>query len=157
MTLKCVSLVVALVAGCLAAPLAAEAQQAGQVPRIGYLSGLPRSAPLFQQNRQAFLQGMREHGYLEGQTIAIEWRFAEGRSEQLPELAAGLVLLKVALIVAEATPAARAAKEAAVREVSTRISSAGACRGRCEQACGATRVSNAPGLGSPRRRRAPHG
>ena len=112
MTLKCVSLIIALVAGCLASPLAAEAQQAVKVPRIGYLSGLPRSAPLFQQNRQAFLQGMREHGYLEGQTIAIEWRFAEGRSERLPELAAGLVRLKVDLIVAEATPAARAAKEA---------------------------------------------
>ncbi len=69
---------------------------------------------MFQQNRQAFLQGMREHGYTEGQTIAIEWRFAEGRPERLPDLAAELVRLKVNLIVAEATPAARAAMEATI-------------------------------------------
>jgi hypothetical protein len=66
------------------APLAAEAQQARKVPQIGYLAVLPRSAPLFQQNRQAFLDGMREHGYTEGQTIAIEWRFAEGRPSGFP-------------------------------------------------------------------------
>jgi hypothetical protein len=89
----------------LLAPLAAEAQQAGKVPQIGYLAVLPRSAPLFQQNRQAFLEGMREHGYTEGQTIAIEWRFAEGRPERLPDLADELVRLKVNLIVAEATAA----------------------------------------------------
>lgn len=94
------------------APLATRAQPPGKVPRIGYLSGLPRSAPMFQQNRQAFLQGMRELGYIEGRTIAIERRFAEGRRERLPDLAAELVRLKVNLIVAEATPAARAAKEA---------------------------------------------
>jgi ABC-type uncharacterized transport system substrate-binding protein len=89
-----------------------KAQQAGKVPRIGYLAVLPRSAPLFQQNRQAFLEGMREHGYTEGQTIAIEWRFAEGRPERLPDLADELVRLKVNLIVAEATAASRAAKQA---------------------------------------------
>ena len=96
----------------LLALLAAEAQQAGKVPQIGYLAVLPRSAPLFQQNRQAFLEGMREHGYTEGQTIAIEWRFADGRPERLPELADELVRLKVNLIVAEATAASRAAKQA---------------------------------------------
>ena len=96
----------------LLALLAAEAQQAGKVPQIGYLAVLPRSAPLFQQNRQAFPEGMREHGYTEGQTIAIEWRFAEGRPERLPDLADELVRLKVNLIVAEATAASRAAKQA---------------------------------------------
>jgi len=96
----------------LAAPRAARAQQAGKVPQIGYLAALPRSAPLFQQNRQAFLDGMRDHGYTEGRTIAIEWRFAEGRPERLPDLADELVRLKVNLIVAEATAASRAAKQA---------------------------------------------
>ncbi len=104
-------LILALALGLLAAP-STEAQPPAKVPRIGYLSGLPRSAPMFQQNRRAFLQGMREYGYIEGQTIAVEWRFAEGRPERLPDLAAELVRLKVNLIVAEATPAARAAKEA---------------------------------------------
>ena len=93
------------------APLAVEAPQAGKVPQIGYLAVLPRSG-LFQQNRQAFLEGMREHGYTEGQTIAIEWRFAEGRPERLSDLADELVRLKVNLIVAEATAASRAAKQA---------------------------------------------
>ena len=100
------------VLGTLVAPLAAEAQQAGKAPQIGYLAVLPRAAPLFQQNRQAFLEGMREHGYTEGQTIAIEWRFADGRPERLPDLADELVRLKVDLIVAEATAASRAAKQA---------------------------------------------
>ncbi len=104
----------ALVLVLLAAPLAAEAQQPAKVPRIGYLSGFPFSAPMFQQNRQAFLQGMQEHGYTEGQTLTIEWRFAEGRPERLRDLAAELVRLKVNLIVAEATPAARAAMEATI-------------------------------------------
>ena len=69
------------------------------MPQIGYLAALPRSAPLFQQNRQAFLEGMREHGYTEGQTIAIEWRFAEGRPYRYTALATELVRLKVDVIV----------------------------------------------------------
>src|SRR5262249_42861115 len=60
---------------------------------------------------QAFLDGMRDHGYTEGQTIAIEWRFAEGRPERLPDLADELVRLKVNLIVAEATAASPAAQQ----------------------------------------------
>jgi len=73
---------------------------------------LSRSDPTFGRLRDAFRQGLREHGYTEGQTLTIEWRFAEGRLEQLPELAAELVRLKVDLIFAETTPAARAAKQA---------------------------------------------
>ncbi len=98
--------------GLLAAPLVAQAQQAAKVPRVGYLSMLSRSDPTFGRLRDAFRQGLREHGYTEGQTLTIEWRFAEGRLEQLPELAAELVRLKVDLIFAETTPAARAAKQA---------------------------------------------
>ncbi|HEY6982684.1 hypothetical protein, partial [Reyranella sp.] len=60
--MRLIGLAVVLALGLLA-PFAAEAQQAGKVPQIGYLAVLPRSAPLFQQNRQAFLDGMRAHGY----------------------------------------------------------------------------------------------
>jgi putative ABC transport system substrate-binding protein len=103
-----VSISLALVA----APLAASAQQAAKVPRVGYLSMLSRSDPTLGPLRSAFLKGLREHGYLEGQTITVEWRFADGRLERLPELAAELVRLNVHLIFTETTPAARAAKHA---------------------------------------------
>ncbi len=92
--------------------LAAEAQQPGKVPRVGYLSMLSRSDPTIRPLRNAFQEGLREHGYIEGQTIIIEWRFADGSRERLPGLAAELVRLKVDLIVAETTPAARAATQA---------------------------------------------
>ena len=92
----------------LAAPLAAEAQQAGKVPRIGYLHIAPRSSPFF----QAFERRLRELGYVEGQNVAIEFRTAEGRVEKLPGLATELVGLKVDVIVTNTEPAARAVKEA---------------------------------------------
>jgi putative ABC transport system substrate-binding protein len=94
----------------LAAPLAAEAQQPGKVPRVGFLG--PRSrldgAPFV----NAFLQGLRELGWVEGQNIAIEYRFAEGRLDRLPDLAAELVRLNVDVILAGSTPPALAAKNA---------------------------------------------
>src|SRR5882724_10263157 len=94
----------------LAAPLVAEAQQAAKVPRIGFLSPLsPTDNP---DLLEAFRQGMRELGYAEGQTIAIEYRFAEGRPERLPALAAELVRLKVDVIVTGGPPAPEAAKQA---------------------------------------------
>ena len=91
--------------------LAAEAaQRATKPPRIGVLFASP---PPNQQslNISAFQQGLREHGYVEGQTVDIEWRFAE-RDHQHPGLAAELVKLKVDVIVTDGTPAARAAKRA---------------------------------------------
>jgi putative tryptophan/tyrosine transport system substrate-binding protein len=94
------------------APLGGEAQQPANVPRVGYLSMLSRSDPTFAPLRDAFLQGLREHGYTEGRTVIFERRFAEGKPERLPELAAELVRLKVKLIFTESTPAARAAKRA---------------------------------------------
>jgi putative tryptophan/tyrosine transport system substrate-binding protein len=96
--------------GLLAAPLAAEAQQAGKVRRIGYLDqgSAARNRPYF----EAFRQGLRDLGWVEGQNIAIEVRFAEGKTDQLPTLAAELVRLKVDLIVTSSTPAALAAKQA---------------------------------------------
>src|SRR5438876_1281183 len=95
----------------LAAPLAADAQQAGKVPRIGFLSVTSPSdrPPLL----DAFRQRLRELGWVEGQNIVIDYRYAEGRVDRLPDLAAELVRLKVDLIVASAgTQAATAAKNA---------------------------------------------
>ena len=94
----------------LAAPLAAEAQQAGKVPRIGYLSVFSSSKPY--PPSEAFWQGLHDLGWVEGKNIAIEWRFAEGNARRLPDLAAELVRLRVDLIFAETTPAARAIKQA---------------------------------------------
>jgi putative ABC transport system substrate-binding protein len=93
----------------LAVPLAAKAQQVGKVPRIGFLfsgdSGPAREVDTFRQ-------GLRDLGYVEGQNIAIEYRFAGGQVERLPELAAELVRLKLDVIVAPYTPPALAAKRA---------------------------------------------
>jgi hypothetical protein len=75
----------------------AEAQQLVKVPRIGYLSGNFPSAIV--ERTEAFRQGLRELGYVEGKNIAIESRYAEGKLEHLPTLAAELVRLNVAVIV----------------------------------------------------------
>jgi len=91
----------------LAAPLVAEAQGAGKVARIGWLGGgWPSDA-----FAEAFKQGLRELGYVEGQNIVLEYRWAEGRLERLPDLAADLVRLKVDIIVASSQGAV-AAKQA---------------------------------------------
>jgi len=95
--------------GLLAVPFAAEAQPAGKVPRIGFLfSGASGPA----REVDTFRQGLRDLGYIEGQNIAIEYRFAGGQVERLPELAAELVRLKLDVIVAPYTPPALAAKRA---------------------------------------------
>jgi len=93
----------------LTAPLAAEAQQAAKIARIGYLSPNLAAAPHL---REAFLQGLRDLGYVEGRNIVIEYRDAEGKPERLPALAAELVALKVDVIVAPNTVAALPAKQA---------------------------------------------
>jgi putative ABC transport system substrate-binding protein len=90
-------------------PVAAEAQQAPNVARIGYLAGTLATSPHLQE---AFLQGLRDLGYVEGRNILIEYRDAEGKLERLPALAAELVALKVDVVVASGTPAALAAKQA---------------------------------------------
>jgi putative ABC transport system substrate-binding protein len=95
--------------GLLAAPLAAEAQQTAKVPRLGYLSpNLAASAHL----REAFRQGLRDLGYVEGRNVVLEYRDAEGKLERLPGLAAELVALKVDVIVAPNTVGVLAAKQA---------------------------------------------
>jgi putative ABC transport system substrate-binding protein len=74
----------------------AEAQQPKQIPRIGFLTTSPSTFP---DRIEAFRQGLRELGYIEGKSIVIEWRYSEGKPDRFPALAAELVRLKVAVIV----------------------------------------------------------
>ena len=101
-----------LAGGLLAAPLAAGAQQAAKVYRIGLLGGSPPNSPGGRRAWEGFFQGMRELGYVEGQNILVEGRFYGDHTERLPVLAAELVQLRVDVIVAGATPAPEAAQRA---------------------------------------------
>jgi putative ABC transport system substrate-binding protein len=85
-----------------------EAQQPKKIPRMGFLTLLAKP----DSNEEAFMLGLRELGYIDGQTITIEYRRAAGKVERLPELADELVRLKVDLIVARSTPVIQAAKNA---------------------------------------------
>jgi putative tryptophan/tyrosine transport system substrate-binding protein len=104
------SILIAIVV--LAFGLIAEAQQPKKVPRIGYLSGSPPFS--IAEHNEAFRQGLRELGYMEGKNIVIEWRSAEGKRDRLPALATELVHLKVDVIVTAGPLVTRAAKEATV-------------------------------------------
>ena len=103
-------LIVVLTVGLFAVPLAAEAQAPGKVPRVGYV--FVRVSSTDQRVWDTARQGLRELGYVEGQNITLEVRWAEGRSERLPELVAELVHLKVDVLVVASTPGALAAKNA---------------------------------------------
>ena len=105
-------LLIALGAGALAAPLSSFAQPQGKIWRVGFLSARSRPDSLDSTDYGAFVRGMRELGYVEGKNLVIEWRFADGKLERLPGLAAELVQLKVDVIVAAATPATSAAQKA---------------------------------------------
>ena len=106
MRLRTGALIVALALGLLSVPLAADAQQpTPKVPRIGYLGATSAPAAGTTPVLDAFRQGLRELGYVEGRNIVIEYRWAEGKYERLPDLAAELVGLKVDLVVAMSTPA----------------------------------------------------
>ena len=109
---KATLLSILVVAVQLAVALIAEAQQPGKVPRIGFLSGVSRAT--LSGRVDSFRQGLRELGYVEGKNIVIEWRFAGGKLDKLPALAAELVRLKVDVIVTAAPPLTRAAKQATV-------------------------------------------
>jgi putative tryptophan/tyrosine transport system substrate-binding protein len=100
----------ALTAGLLAAPLAVEGQPRGKVWRIGYLD--QGSAARSTSYLNGLRQGLRDLGWVEGRNVEIEARFAEGKTDQLPTLAAELVRHKVDIIVTSTTPAALAAKQA---------------------------------------------
>jgi len=104
-----VGLLVTLTLSLLTAPLAAEAQPAGKVWRIGVLPG---NAGPESPRGVAFREGLRALGYVEGQNIAIEWRLSGGSAERLPDFAAELVRLKVDVIVAGDNPATAAAQRA---------------------------------------------
>jgi putative ABC transport system substrate-binding protein len=101
-----------LAGGLLAAPLAAEAQPAGKMSRIGFLSPTTSADSRMQSFLEAFRQGLRELDYVEGRNVAIESRWAEWKYDRLPALAGELVGLKVDVIVAASVPAIRAVKEA---------------------------------------------
>src|SRR5450759_2395838 len=103
-------------------PLAAHAQQPAKTRRIGYLdygAGILPSggfAPFHDTyRRRPFLEGLRERGWVEGQNVTIERRFAAGQANRLPALAAELVALNVDVMLAAATPAAKAAQNATSR------------------------------------------
>src|SRR6266542_3065795 len=90
----------------------AEAQQPKKVYRIGYMSVQSLGSEPARIRIEAFRQGLRDLGYIEGKTIAIEWRSAMGKPELLPDLAAELVRLKVDIIVTDGALVTRAAKNA---------------------------------------------
>jgi len=103
-------LLATLLGGAAAAwPLAARAQQPGKLPTIGFLGAAPA---IESQRVAAFGQRLRELGWIEGRTVAIEYRWAEGRNERYAENAADLVRLKVDVIVTSTTPTSLAAKQA---------------------------------------------
>jgi putative tryptophan/tyrosine transport system substrate-binding protein len=105
--MKVAAFLVLLAIGFLTAPLTAEAQQATKVHRIGWLSAGERDPYM-----EAFLEGMRTLGYVEGQNFVMEYRYAAGQYERLPALAAELVRLKVDVLMVVSTPAALALKNA---------------------------------------------
>src|SRR5262245_59664583 len=99
---------ISFVAGAAVWPLAARAQQA-TLPIVGFINGA--SAKPYAPNVNGFIQGLKETGYIEGQNVTIEYRWAEGQYDRLPEMAADLVRRRVNVIVANTT-AALAAKDA---------------------------------------------
>ena len=107
--MKRVLSIILIVAAVVVAAIA-DAQQPKKVSRIGYLSS---SDPAAESSRsEPIRQALRERGYTEGQNIAIEYRYSEGKNDRLPELAAELVRLKVDIIIAGGVPLVRAAKNA---------------------------------------------
>src|SRR5215203_5060014 len=102
---------ITLLGGAAAAfPISARAQQRGRIPTIGFVG--PLSSSTMSQWTAAFVQRLRELGWIEGRTVAIEYRWGEGRSERFPEIMAEFVRLKVSVIVTGGTAAVIAAKQA---------------------------------------------
>jgi len=108
--MRLIGLAVVLAVSLILAPLGGEAQQAAKVARIGFLADNPAASPHL---LEAFRQGLRDLGYVEGRNLVIEYRAAKGKFERFPTLVAELVALKVDVIFAAAgTPAVLAAKQA---------------------------------------------
>ena len=111
--MRLIGLVIALTIGLFVPPLAADAQSAGTVPRVGVLSLLSGSDPQVQRAVDVFRQALRDLGYVEGQSVAIEYRWADGKSERLLDLATELARMKVDIIVTlGGLPPAQAAQRA---------------------------------------------
>jgi putative tryptophan/tyrosine transport system substrate-binding protein len=107
-----IGLAVVLTLDLILVPLAGVAQAPPKVPRVAYLSSGSASDPRRVALSDAFRQGLRDLGYIENESIGIEARFSEASYDRLSDLAAELVRLKVDVIVAYSTPAARAARGA---------------------------------------------
>ncbi len=122
MKLRAGGLLLAFALGPLTGPVAAEAQQAKKVPRIGVLS--PFSPSDTARWHQAFRQGLHDLGWVEGKNISIEYRYAEGRNDRLPDLAADLVRLEVDIIVAAVATDALVVQKA-TRTIPIVVASAG--------------------------------
>jgi len=105
-TILCLCLTIAMVV----AAATAEAQQPTKIPRIGWLSGSSPSA--IATRSEAFRQGLRELGYVEGKNIIVEWRYGEGKPDRVSEFAAELVRLNVDVIVSAGPTPTRFAKHA---------------------------------------------
>jgi hypothetical protein len=111
---------ITLLGGAAVWPLAARAQQPARLPTIGYVGA---NTPSVESQRiDVFVQRLRELGWIEGRTIAIEVRWAEGRNERFAEIAAEFVQLKVDIIVTVGTPAVVTAKQATADRVAQRQS-----------------------------------
>ncbi|MBI3320362.1 MAG: ABC transporter substrate-binding protein, partial [Candidatus Omnitrophica bacterium] len=122
MTLRTGGLISLLALGILGAPPPVQAQQPAKVPRIGLLS--PFSPSYTAPWHQAFRQGLRDLGWVEGKNLIVEYRYAEGRDDRLPDLVVDLIRLKVDIIVAAVNTDALAAKKA-TRAIPIVVASAG--------------------------------
>src|SRR5262249_57786163 len=108
---RTLGLLVSRALGLLVAPLAAEAQQAGKVPRLGLL--FPAELPSSEEpSLAAFRQALRDLGYVDGQTVALEYRYGLGRIERFPELGGEVIRLQVDIFGVRSTAAAVAAQQA---------------------------------------------
>src|SRR5262245_2390195 len=104
---------IAVTTGAAAAwPLGARAQQAANTVRLGFLGSTSLSSPVYQTNIEALRSGLRDLGYVESQNLVIEFRWAEGKYERLPELAAELLRLNVHVLITHGTPGTLAAQRA---------------------------------------------
>ena len=110
--MRLIGLAVVLAVSLALAPLAGEAQQAREVPRVGYINPGSSSDQVRLRRFEAFRQGLRELGYVEGRNIALESRWAEGKYDRYPALAADLLRLKVHVIVTVGGAATQAAQSA---------------------------------------------
>jgi putative ABC transport system substrate-binding protein len=110
--MRLIGLVLILAVSVTLAPLAAEAQRTGRIPKLCFLTFDPGTAQSSSPRFEAFFQGLRDLGYVDGQTITIDYLSAEGRGERFPALAADCLRLKADIVVVTTTPAAQAAKDA---------------------------------------------